>query len=68
MKETWVQPMGWEDPSEQEMATHFTILIGKIPWTEGLVDYSPSHGHKEIDMTKNQLALTTPSSSNKEMS
>ena len=25
--------LGWEDPLEQEIATHSSIL-GKIPWTE----------------------------------
>ena len=25
---------GWEDPLEEEMATHFSILVWKIPWTE----------------------------------
>ena len=26
MQETWVQPLGWEDPLEKEMATHSSIL------------------------------------------
>jgi len=26
MQETWVQSLGWEDPLEEEMATHFSIL------------------------------------------
>ena len=26
MQETWVQFLGWEDPLEEEMATHFSIL------------------------------------------
>ena len=30
----WVQPLGWEDPLEEEMATHSGILAGRIPWTE----------------------------------
>ena len=34
MRETWVQFLGWEDPLEKEMATHSSILAGKIPWTE----------------------------------
>ena len=36
MQETWVQSLGWEDPLEEEMATHYTILAGRIPWTEEL--------------------------------
>ena len=36
MWETWVQSLGWEDPLENEMATHFSILAWEIPWTEEL--------------------------------
>ena len=32
--ETWVPPLGWEDPLEEEMATHSSILAWEIPWTE----------------------------------
>ena len=34
MKETWVQPLGWEDPLEEDTATHSSILAWRIPWTE----------------------------------
>ena len=34
MQETWVRPLGGEDPLEQQMATHSTILAWEIPWTE----------------------------------
>ena len=34
MQETWVQSLGWEDPLEEEMATHSSILAWKIPQTE----------------------------------
>ena len=33
-EETQVQSLDWEDPSEKEMATHYSILAWKIPWTE----------------------------------
>ena len=33
-QETWVQSLGWEDPLEKEMATQFSTLAWKIPWTE----------------------------------
>ena len=33
--ETWVQSLGQEDPLEEEMATHSSILTWKIPWMEG---------------------------------
>ena len=34
MRETWVQSMSWEDPLEEEMATHSILLAWKISWTE----------------------------------
>ena len=34
MRETWVQSLGWEDPLEEGMASHFSIPAGRIPWTE----------------------------------
>ena len=33
-QETWVQSLGWEDPLEEGMATHSSILAWRIPWTE----------------------------------
>ena len=32
--ETWVPSLGWEDPLEKGMATHSSILVWRIPWTE----------------------------------
>ena len=34
MQETQVRSLGREVPLEKEMATHFSILAWKIPWTE----------------------------------
>ena len=34
MRETWVQSLGWEDPLEEGMATHSSILAWISPWTE----------------------------------
>ena len=34
MQETWVQSLGQEDPLEKGMATHFSILAWRMPWTE----------------------------------
>ena len=34
MWETLVQSLGQEDPLEKEMATHYSILAWRIPWTE----------------------------------
>ena len=33
-QETWIQSLGQEDPLEKETATHSSILIWEIPWTE----------------------------------
>ena len=33
MQETQVRSLGWEDPLDQEMAAHSSILAWKIPWT-----------------------------------
>ena len=30
----WVQYLDWEDPLEEEMAPHSSILAWEIPWTE----------------------------------
>ena len=34
-QETWVQFLGWENPLEEEMATHSSILAWKILWARG---------------------------------
>ena len=34
MQDMWVQSLGGEDPLEEGMATHSSILVGKISWTE----------------------------------
>ena len=34
VQETWVQSLGQEDPLENGMATHSSILAWRIPWTE----------------------------------
>ena len=35
MRETWVRPLGWEDPLEEGMATHSSILAWRIPMDRG---------------------------------
>ena len=34
MPKSQVRFLGWEDPLEEEMATHSSILARTIPWTE----------------------------------
>ena len=45
----WVPFLGWQNPLEKGMATHFNILVGRIPWTEepdGLQSMRPQRfGH-----------------------
>ena len=35
MQETWVQSLGWEDPLEENMATHSSVLAWRIPIDRG---------------------------------
>ena len=51
IQETQVRSLGQEGPLEKEMATHSSILVLRIPWTEDLVGYSP-WGHKESETTE----------------
>ena len=51
MQETKVWFLGWEDPLEWEMATHFSILAWRIPWTEELGGLQ-SMGSQESDTTE----------------
>ena len=50
MLETLVQLLGGEDPLEKEIATHSSILVWRIPWTEE-PGYSP-WGQKKLLMTE----------------
>ena len=34
MQKTWFQSLGQEDPLEEGMTTHSSILARRIPWTE----------------------------------
>ena len=34
MQETWVRSLGWEDALEKGLATHSSILVWRILWTE----------------------------------
>ena len=36
MQETWVQSLGWEDPLEEGMVTHSSILAWRIPMDRGV--------------------------------
>ena len=47
----WVRSLGWEDPLEEEMTPHFSILARIIPRTEEPGRLQPM-GCKESDMTE----------------
>ena len=34
MRKTWAKSLGWEDPLEEGMSTHSSVLAWRIPWTE----------------------------------
>ena len=44
-----VQSLGQEDPLEEGMTTHSSILAWRIPWTE---EPRSPWGHKELDTTE----------------
>ena len=46
LRETWVQPLSWEDPLVKGTATHCNILVWRISWTVH------PWGCKESDMTE----------------
>ena len=33
-QEAWILSPGWEDPLEEEMASHSSIIVWRILWTE----------------------------------
>ena len=49
-QETWVPPLDQENPLEEGMATHSSILAWEIP-QRNLAGYTP-WGHKESDITE----------------
>ena len=51
MQETWVWSLGWEDPLEEGMATHFSILAWRIPMDTGAW-WATVHEVAESDVTE----------------
>ena len=51
MQETWVQSLGQDDPLEEGMAAHSSILAWRIPMDQGAWRVT-ALGHKESDMTE----------------
>ena len=52
MQETWVRSLDWEDPLEEGMVTHSSILAWRIPMDRG-ASWATLHG-----VTKTQTQLT----------
>ena len=51
IRETWVRSLGWEDPLEEGMATHSSILAWRIPMNRG--DWQATvQGVTESDITQ----------------
>ena len=59
MQETQVWSLGWEEPLEEGMATHSSILAWRIPWTEDPAGLQ-STGWQRVrhDLTKQQHYIT----------
>ena len=47
MQELRVLSPGWEDSLEEEMATHFSVLAGKVPQTEKHMGHTQHREHKQ---------------------
>ena len=52
LKKTWIQSLCWEDPLEEGMATHSSILAWEIPWTED------TRGLQSVGSKKSQTQLS----------
>ena len=57
----WVLSLGWEDPLQQETATHSSLLAWRILWTDGpgglqSMGLQTKQDRIEIQATEQQLA------------
>ena len=58
MQETWVQSPSQEDPLEEGMATHSSILAWRIPWTEEPARLQSMDSENETGLSIAQLLLS----------
>ena len=66
MEETWVRSLGQEEPLEEGMTTHSSILAWRIPWTEE-PDGPQFIGLHRVRHYRSDLARTHWQSNNKEV-
>ena len=62
MLETWVRSLGWEDPLEEDMATHSSVLGWRLRWTEepGGLRSPGSHTAERSPTAQDILQPVTP--------
>ena len=56
-KETWARSLGWEDPLEEGVATHSSVLAWRVPWTEepgGLQSLGSQSRTRPSDLARRQ--------------
>ena len=70
MQQMWVQSLGWEDPLEQEMITHSSILAGELHaqrnWRATVhgvtgsdtTEQRKQHTHTQVQIDMNCLRVT----------
>ena len=57
----WVRSLGREDPLEEGMATHSSILAWRVPWAEAPGGLDSLWGHNSRTQLSNQTTTTTVS-------
>ena len=69
MQEMQVWFLNWEDPLEEETATHSSTLAWKTPWAEepGWWDTVSPRGHKESDTTEHARIIVQGKWNKREM-
>jgi len=63
MRETWFRSLGQEDPLEEGMATHSSILAWRIPWTEdpgGATVYSVTESRTRMKRLSTHASTRVP--------
>ena len=58
MEEMQVQSLGQEDPLEEEMATHYSILTWEIPWTKEFISSLTQNVGQDLATKKQQQAIS----------